>query len=90
MKILPSSALRNDYTAISKLAKASGEPIFITAKGERDGVFMSVAAFEEREKMFRHRDMIYATEISRLNGDPIYTQEELDARIETLFHARKG
>ncbi|NBH80893.1 type II toxin-antitoxin system Phd/YefM family antitoxin [Clostridiaceae bacterium] len=87
MKIRPSSALRNDYTSISELAKASGEPIFITNKGEDDGVFMSMAAFEEREKMYRHRDMIYAAEMSRLNGDPVYTPEELDAQMEALFHA---
>ena len=87
MKIRPSSALRNDYTSISELAKASGEPIFITNKGEDDGVFMSMAAFEEREKMYRHRDMIYAAEMSRLTGDPVYTPEELDAQMEALFHA---
>ena len=34
MQIRPSSALRNEYTQISELAKASGEPIFITNKGE--------------------------------------------------------
>lgn len=87
MNIRPSSALRNDYTSISELAKASGEPIFITNKGEDDGVFMSMAAFEEREKMYRHRDMIYAAEMSRLNGDPVYTPEELDTQMEALFHA---
>ena len=87
MNIRPSSALRNDYTQISELAKSSGEPIFITNKGEDDGVFMSMAAYEEREKMFRHRDMIYAAEMSRLNGDPTYTQEELDERMEALFSA---
>ena len=87
MVIRPSSALRNDYTAISELAKASGEPIFITNKGEGDGVFMSMAAFEEREKMYRHRDKIYEAEISRLRGDPTYTQEELDAKVEELFRA---
>lgn len=87
MTIRPSSALRNDYTAISELAKASGEPIFITNKGEDDGVFMSMAAFEEREKMFRHRDKIYAAEMSRLNGEPVYTPEEMDARMEALFNA---
>jgi PHD/YefM family antitoxin component YafN of YafNO toxin-antitoxin module len=87
MKIRPSSALRNDYTRISELAKISGEPIFITNKGEDDGVFMSMAAYEEREKMFRHRDRIYAAEMSRLNGDPTYTQEELDAQMEELFRA---
>ena len=51
MQIRPSSALRNEYTQISELAKASGEPIFITNKGEDDGVFMSMAAYEEREKL---------------------------------------
>ena len=64
MQIRPSSALRNEYTQISELAKASGEPIFITNKGEDDGVYMSMAAYEEREKMFRHRDKIYAAQIS--------------------------
>lgn len=87
MKIRPSSALRNDYPVISELAKASGEPIFITNKGEDDGVFMSMEAFEEREKMFRHRDKVYAAEMSRLNGGAVYTQEELDAQVEELFRA---
>ena len=87
MNIKPSSALRNDYTAISELAKVSGEPIFITNKGEGDGVFMSMAAFEEREKTYRHRDKIYEAEMSRLRGDPTYTQEELDAKVEELFRA---
>lgn len=82
MQIRPSSALRNEYTQISELAKASGEPIFITNKGEDDGVYMSMAAYEEREKMFRHRDKIYAAEISRLSGEPVCTPEELDERME--------
>lgn len=87
MQIRPSSALRNEYMEISALAKASGEPIFITTKGEDDGVFMSMAAYEEREKMFRHRDMIYAAEMSRLNDEPVYTPEEVDKKLEELFRA---
>ena len=90
MFIRPSSDLRNNYTVISELAKASGEPIFITNKGEDDGVFLGMQAWEEREKLFRHRDKIYAAEMSRLNGDPVYTQEELDARMEALFHASES
>lgn len=78
MKIRPSSALRNDYTNISKLAKAYGEPIFIiTNEGEDDGVFMSMEAYEEREKMFRHRDRIYTAEMSWLNGDGTLYAEQL-------------
>ncbi len=85
MKIRPSSALRNEYTQISLLAKESGEPIFITNKGEDDGVFMSMEAYEEREKMFRHRDQIYAAELSRLNGEKTYTAEEMHERMEALL-----
>ena len=87
MQIRPSSVLRNDYAQISELAKASGEPIFITNKGEDDGVFMSMAAFEEREKMFRHRDMIYAAEMSRLSGEPTVSPEEMHEKLEALFDA---
>ena len=90
MQIRPSSALRNEYTQISELAKASGEPIFITNKGEDDGVFMSMAAFEEREKMFHHRDAVYAAEMSRLNGEPALTPEQLHERMEALFDAYEG
>ena len=87
MLIRPSSELRNNYIGISELARTTGEPVFITNKGEGDGVFISVDAWEEREKMFRHRDMIYAAELSRLSGEPTYTQEALDVRMEALFHA---
>lgn len=87
MLIRPSSALRNDYQQISELAKASGQPIFITNKGEDDGVYMSMEAFEEREAMFRHRDMIYAAEMSRLNGEPTCTPAEMHERLEALFDA---
>lgn len=87
MQIRPSSALRNDYQQISELAKRSGQPIFITNKGEDDGVYMSVAAFEEREAMFRHRDMIYAAEMSRLSGEPTFTPAEMHERLEDLFNA---
>ena len=43
--------------------------------------------WEEREKMYRHRDKIYEAEFSRLRGDPVYTQEEIDKKMEKLFHA---
>ena len=89
MKIRPSSALRNEYTQISILAKESGEPIFITNKGEDDGVFMSMEAYEEREKMFRHRDQIYAAELSRLNGEPTVSAEEMHERMEALLRAHE-
>ena len=85
MYIRPSSDLRNNDTGTSDLTKSSGEPIFITNKGEDDGVSLSMEAWEEREKMFLHRDRVFAAELSRLSGEPVYMQEELDERMESLL-----
>lgn len=86
MTIKPSTALRNEYLQISRLARESGEPIFITNKGEADGVYMSVEAYEEREKMLAHRASILAAEAARLAGAPTISQEELDVRVEELLN----
>lgn len=85
MYIRPSSDLWNNDTGTSDLTKSSGEPIFITNEVKTDGVFLSMEAWEEREKMFLHRDRVFAAEVSRLSGEPVYTQEELDKRMESLF-----
>lgn len=89
MTIRPSTALRNEYLQISLLARESGEPIFITNKGEADGVYMSIEAYEEREKMLAHRAGILAAEAARLSGAPVYTQGDLDARVEELLNGRE-
>lgn len=73
MNIKPSTMLRNDYLQISQLAKASGEPIFITNKGESDGVFMSMEVYERREKELAHRAAILEAEYSRINGETTYS-----------------
>lgn len=86
MTIKPSTALRNEYLQISRLARESGEPIFITNRGEADGVYMSIETYEEREKMLSHRASILAAEAARLAGAPAYTQQELDAEVEELLH----
>ena len=88
MTIRPSTALRNEYLQISHLARESGEPIFITNKGEADGVYMSIEAYEEREKMLAHRAGILVAEAARLAGAPVFSQEDLDARVEALLNGK--
>ena len=87
MNIKPSTSLRNEYTQISELARISGEPIVITNKGEADIIIMSIDAYDEREKMFCHRDKIYEAEIARLSSEPAFTPEQVHAELEALYAA---
>ncbi|WKY48901.1 type II toxin-antitoxin system prevent-host-death family antitoxin [Eubacteriaceae bacterium ES3] len=47
------SMLLADYEKISKLARTSGEPVYITKNGENDTVLMSIEAFEKREEVIK-------------------------------------
>ena len=85
MTIKPSTALRNDYLQISQLAKVSGEPIFITNKGEADGVFLSMEAYERREKELALRESILEAEFSRLNGAQTYSLDDARAMLKEKY-----
>lgn len=85
MNIRSSADLRNQYKEISELAKASGEPVYITINGNGDGVFMSLEAFEQREDLLLMRSRVLAAENARVNGAKTYTQNELDERFKRRY-----
>jgi prevent-host-death family protein len=68
MIIKPSSALRNNYSRVSSIAKETQEPVYITVNGEGDGVFMDMEAFERREQLLNLRARILQAEEERLRG----------------------
>ena len=69
MIIKPSASLRNDYSAISNLAKETKEPVYITKNGEGDMVLMSIDAFEKREQILELRAKVLQAEQERINGE---------------------
>ena len=68
MIIKASASLRNDYVAISNLAKETKEPIYITKNGEGDIVLMDINAFEKREQVLKLRARVLQAEEERING----------------------
>ncbi|MGL1893603.1 MAG: type II toxin-antitoxin system Phd/YefM family antitoxin [Spirochaetaceae bacterium] len=90
MQIKSSTTLRNDYGSISSLAHQTNEAIFITKNGEGDLVVMSIEAFEEREKILKHREAIMEAELSRLSGEKTFTISEMKSRLKERYFSAKA
>jgi len=81
MIIKASAALRNEYAAISNLAKETKEPIYITKNGEGDMVLMSIEAFEKREQILQLRAKVLQAEQERLDGAETISVSEARKRL---------
>ena len=75
MKTSNSRTSSDNNNTISEQDIKAGEPVSITNKGE---------------EMSRHRDAIYAAELSRLSGEPVYSQSEVDAHMKELFDSAES
>ncbi len=86
MIIKASAALRNDYAAVSRLAKETEEPIYITKNGEGDLVLMSIDAFEKREQVLKLRAKVLQAEQERLDGRKTLSVSEARRQLRERIH----
>jgi len=90
MIIKPSTALRNEYAEVSRIAKESGEPVYLTKNGEGDLVVMSIPAYEKHKRLLELKEKLLEAEEQRLNGLPTYTQDEVRQRFARASHGEVG
>jgi len=85
MYIKPSTKIRNEFNAISDLARESREPIYITKNGEGDGVYMNIDAFEERDLLMKFKVEMEVARRCRLAGLPTYTSDDMLEMAEEIM-----
>jgi PHD/YefM family antitoxin component YafN of YafNO toxin-antitoxin module len=83
--IKPSTALRNEYNAISALCKEKQEPVYLTKNGEGDLVVMSLETYAFREEMLDLREKLLTVEANRIAGAKTYSVDEVSERLRGLI-----
>lgn len=89
--IRPSTALRNEYSEISRTCHENGEPIFITRNGEGDLVVLSIEAYNKREASLELREKLLEAEEQLASGVKPVPLEEAAAKWRAkvdAIHAR--
>ena len=90
MIIKPSTALRNEYTEISRICKETGEPIYLTRNGEGDLVVMAIDSFEKQKRLLELKAKILEAEEQRLSGARTYTKHEVRQRFAAKTYMEDG
>lgn len=85
--IKSSTALRNDYSKISRQCHETGEPIYVTVNGEGDLAVMSIEAFEQRENMLTIREKLLEAQLQKASGTPMI---DFDIAMRELEAVARG
>ncbi len=87
--IKPISDLRNKSNEISKLARNSNEPIFITKNGEGDLVVMSMSYYSKMQLKLELLSKLSVAQNQRIDGDKGRTLKQVMTNIRENINAER-
>ena len=87
--IKPISDLRNKSNEISKLARISNEPIFITKNGEGDLVVMSMTHYSKMQLKLELLSKLSVAQDQRISGDKGRTLKQVMTNIRENINAER-
>jgi prevent-host-death family protein len=87
--IKPISDLRNKSNEISKLARISNEPIFITKNGEGDLVVMSMSHYSQMQLKLDLLGKLSVAQEQRIKGDKGRTLKQVMTSIRETINAER-
>jgi PHD/YefM family antitoxin component YafN of YafNO toxin-antitoxin module len=84
MNIKPSGAIRNNYNEIAELCKTSGEPVYLTKKGEGDLVVMDLDSFVRKESMLRLLEGLLTAEGKKTKSIKGFSLDDVSSQVKRL------
>jgi prevent-host-death family protein len=87
--IKPISDLRNKSNEISKLAKDSNEPIYITKNGEGDLVVMSMNHYSKMQLKLDLLSKLSIAQKQKSAGDTGNSLKQVMSKIRTMINEQK-
>lgn len=85
MNVRPSSVIRSDYKAFSKLCHETDDPVIITNNGQNEMVVMSHEAFCRREAWIRLQVKLASADKQIAEGD-LVDHDEVFGRLKERIH----
>ncbi|KAF0194260.1 MAG: prevent-host-death family protein [Bacillota bacterium] len=87
MIVRPSSVIRSDYKAFSKLCHDTDDPIIVTNNGENDLVVMSHEAFCRREAWIRLQAKLASAD-KQISAGNLVEHDEVFNRLRERVHGK--
>ena len=88
MIIKASVEIRTNYNAVIDECRQTGEPVYLTKKGQGDAVVMDIDSFEKREQVFRAQQMVLEAYVDQLAGAKSYSSDEVRSMMDKVIDGR--